>query len=458
MQSDNLKTEQFLIETSLPHNFLAEKMILSCLLINAEVIEITLQMLPVEAFYFKNHQEIYKAIALMYQNKTNIDIVTLVNFLQETGSLNKVGGIQILIELISQIPNLIYFEEYIKLVKDKFFRRCLIKLGYEAINSGYITNLPLENILLDFETKIFNLTTETKTQKLFSSAELLNKIFVELKDKFLNKTIIGLKSGFSDLDAIVQGFQKSDLIIIAGRPSMGKTALSLNIAINIIQNSKLPILFFSLEMSKEQIMYRLLAMETNINQIRLRNGKLSQNDWVKVNRMINILSKLPLFIDDTSDLSIQNIRSKIKTLMFEQNQVGLIVIDYLQLMQSSKLRIENRVQELSQITRSLKIIAREFNIPVIALSQLSRNVENRVDKRPMLSDLRESGSIEQDADLVLMLYRKNYYDNKMVDQSNTNNIELIVAKQRNGPTGTVKLKFDEKSNKFLNLETKENGS
>lgn len=458
MQSDNLKTEQFLIETSLPHNFLAEKMILSCLLINAEVIEITLQMLPVEAFYFKNHQEIYKAIALMYQNKTNIDIVTLVNFLQETGSLNKVGGIQILIELISQIPNLIYFEEYIKLVKDKFFRRCLIKLGYEAINSGYITNLPLENILLDFETKIFNLTTETKTQKLFSSAELLNKIFVELKDKFLNKTIIGLKSGFSDLDAIVQGFQKSDLIIIAGRPSMGKTALSLNIAINIIQNSKLPILFFSLEMSKEQIMYRLLAMETNINQIRLRNGKLSQNDWVKVNRMINILSKLPLFIDDTSDLSIQNIRSKIKTLMFEQNQVGLIIIDYLQLMQSSKLRIENRVQELSQITRSLKIIAREFNIPVIALSQLSRNVENRVDKRPMLSDLRESGSIEQDADLVLMLYRKNYYDNKMIDQSNTNNIELIVAKQRNGPIGTVKLKFDEKSNKFLNLETKENDS
>ena len=456
MQSNNLKTEQFLIETSLPHNFLAEKMILSCLLINAEVIEITLQMLPVEAFYFKNHQEIYKAIILMSQNKTNIDIVTLVNFLQETGSLKKVGGIQILIELISQIPNLIYFEEYIKLVKDKFFRRCLIKLGYEAINSGYITNLPLEDILMDFETKIFNLTTETKTQKLFSSAELLNEIFVDLKDKFLNQTLSGLKSGFDDLDTIVQGFQKSDLIIIAGRPSMGKTALSLNIAINIIKNSKLPILFFSLEMSKEQIMYRLLAMETNINQIRLRNGKLSQNDWVKVNRMINILSKLPLFIDDASDLSIQNIRSKIKTLMFEQNKVGLIIVDYLQLMQNSKLKMENRVQELSQITRSLKIIAREFNIPVIALSQLSRNVENRVEKRPMLSDLRESGSIEQDADLVLMLYRKDYYDTINLDQHETNNIELIVAKQRNGPTGTIKLGFDKKSNKFLNVKDKEN--
>jgi replicative DNA helicase len=449
MQSYNLENEQSLIETYLPHNFLAEKMILSCLLINAEITEITLQMLPVEAFYFKNHQEIYKAIILMDQKKIPIDIVTLVNFLQENGLLNKVGGIKILIELISQIPNLIYFEEYIKLVKDKFFRRCFIKLGYEAINSGYITNMALEDILSEFENKVFNLTTETKTQKLFSSAELLNEIFVDLKDKFLNRNSLGLKSGFDDLDSIIQGFQKSDLIIIAGRPSMGKTALSLNIAINIIQNSKLPILFFSLEMSKEQIMYRLLAMETNVNQMRLRNGKLSQNDWIKVNKMVNIFSKLPLFIDDTSDLSIQNIRSKIKTLMFEQNQVGLVIIDYLQLMQNSKLKTENRAQELSQITRSLKIMAREFNIPVIALSQLSRNVENRVEKRPVLSDLRESGSIEQDADLVLMLSRKNSSD---TINSNQNDIELIIAKQRNGPIGTVKLQFDEKSNKFLNIE------
>jgi len=449
MPEYNSKNEQFLIETYLPHNFLAEKMILSCLLINAEIIEITLQILPIEAFYFKNHQEIYKAICLMYQNKIRIDIVTLVNFLQENGSLNKVGGIQILIELISQIPNLIYFEEYIRLVKDKFFRRCLIKLGYEAINYGYITNMALEDILSEFENKVFNLTNETKTQKLVSSAELLNEIFIDLKEKFLNSNLSGLRSGFQDLDSIIQGFQKSDLIIIAGRPSMGKTALSLNILINVIKYSKLPILFFSLEMSKEQIMYRLLAMETNVNQMRLRNGKLSQNDWIKVNKMVNILSKLPLFIDDTSDLSIQNIRSKIKTLMFEQTQVGLVIIDYLQLMQNSRLKVENRVQELSQITRSLKIIAREFNLPIIALSQLSRNVENRVEKRPLLSDLRESGSIEQDADLVLMLYRKNDYNSSDSDQSNY--IELIIAKQRNGPIGTVKLQFDEKSNKFSNI-------
>ena len=447
--------KQFLIQTYLPHNFLAEKMILSCLLLNSEITEVTIQMLPVEAFYFKNHQEIYKAIISMYQNKIQIDIVTLINFLQDNGLLNKVGGIQILIELISQIPNLIYFEEYIKLVKDKFFRRCLIKLGHEAINSGYVTNLPLEDLLVDFENKVLNLTNDTKTQKLFSSAELLNDIFIDLKDKFLNQDILGLKSGFDDLDCLIQGFQRSDLIIIAGRPSMGKTALSLNITTNIIQNSKLPILFFSLEMSKEQIMYRLLAMETNINQIRLRNGKLNQNDWIKVNRMIQIFSKLPLFIDDTSDLSIQNIRSKIKMLMFEQNQVGLVIIDYLQLMQNSKFKLENRVQELSQITRSLKLIAREFNIPVIALSQLSRNVENRLEKRPLLSDLRESGSIEQDADLVLMLYRKNDSNESALEQNESdNNIELIIAKQRNGPTGTVKLKFDNKSNRFINLKKK----
>lgn len=446
MQESNSKTEQFLIENYLPHNFLAEKMILSCLLINSEITEITFQMLPIEAFYFQNHQEIYKVINLMYKNKMRIDILTLVNFSQENGLLNKIGGIQILIELISQIPNFIYFEEYVRVVKDKFFRRCLIKLGCEAINYGYITNIGLEDILVEFENKVFNLTNETETQKFFSSGELLNNIYIDLKEKFLNANLIGLKSGFDDLDSIIQGFQKSDLIIIAGRPSMGKTALSLNILINVIKSSKLPILFFSLEMSKEQIMYRLLAMEANINQMRLRNGKLSQNDWIKVNKIINILSKLPLFIDDSSDLSIQNIRSKIKKLMFEQTQVGLVIIDYLQLMQNSRLKIENRVQELSQITRSLKILAREFNIPIIALSQLSRSVETRVEKKPMLSDLRESGSIEQDADLVLMLYRK---ENDM-NGSNDNEIELIIAKQRNGPIGTVKLKFDEKSNKFSN--------
>ena len=262
----------------------------------------------------------------------------------------------------------------------------------------------------------------------------------------------GLTSGFYNLDLLTSGFQKSDLIIIAGRPSMGKTALSLNITLNSIKSSKLPVLFFSLEMSKEQIMYRLLAIETNINQTRLKSGKLYQNDWVKLGKIIKIIAKLPLFIDDTPDLSIQDIRSKIKTIILEQSQIGLVIIDYLQLMQNSSFQTGNRVQELSQITRSLKIIAREFNVPIIALSQLSRNVENRVDQKPILSDLRESGSIEQDADLVLMLYR-NKLNNLGLNQSQVSHLtELIIAKQRNGPTGTVKLKFNEKQTKFIDFE------
>ena len=425
-------------------------MILSCLLINSEAIESTFRTISVETFYFKNHQEIFKAIIFMYQNKIPIDILTLTTFLQDNGLLKKIGGIKVLIELINQIPNLVYLEEYIRLVKDKFLRRSLIKLGYEAINSGYITNIPLENMLNDFENQLFNLTNQIKTQKVSTSAELLNYIFLDLKEKSMKPTLPGLSSGFYELDSFTQGFQKSDLIIVAGRPSMGKTAFGLTLGLNIIKTSKLPILFFSLEMSKEQIMYRLLAMETNINQMRLRSGKLYRNDWVKLNKVIKIISKLPFFVDDTPNLSIQDIRSKIKTIFFEQTQIGLVVIDYLQLMQNSKFKLENRVQELSQITRSLKNIAREFDIPIIALSQLSRNVENRVDKKPILSDLRESGSIEQDADLVLMLYRNKYYNLKSEDEKSLDLTDLIIAKQRNGPTGTTKLKFDEKRTKFFN--------
>ena len=436
------------INRYLPYNFLAEKMILSCLLVNSEAIELTLKTLSIDAFYFKNHQELYRAISFMYKKKFVIDAFTLITFLQSNGLLEKIGGVRILIELLNQTPNLFYLEEYLALVKEKFIRRSLIKIGYEIINSSYITNLSLEIILNKIENKLFNLTSEIKTQRLSSSAELLNDIFFELKTKSLNPVLSGLPSGFDELDTFTHGFQKSDLIIIAGRPSMGKTALSLNIVSNIMKHSKLPILFFSLEMSKEQIMYRFLSMETNINQMRLKSGRVYQNEWVKLHKMIKILSKLPFFIDDTFNLSPHNIKLKLKTIMFEQNQIGLIVIDYLQLMQDSKLKTENRAQELSKITRSLKTLAREFNIPIIALSQLSRSIEMRVDKKPILSDLRESGSIEQDADLVLMLS-----DN--ISQGLNQNqqlIELIVAKQRNGPTGIVRLKFNKNRTKFYSVK------
>jgi replicative DNA helicase len=447
-----MNKEQILIERYLPHNFLAEKMILSCLFVNFEAIELTINSIPIEAFYFKNHQEIYRTIIFMYKNKLPIDILSVTAFLQENGLLQKIGGIKVLLELINQIPNLIYLEEYIRLVKDKFLRRSLIRFGYKMINSGYTTNVQLETILNNLETELFNLTNEIENQKIFSSAKLLNDMFFELKEKFLNPTLPGLTSGFSNLDSLTQGFQKSDLIILAGRPSMGKTALSLNIVLNAIKVSKLPVLFFSLEMSKEQIMYRILATETGINQMRLKNGKLYQNDWVKLNKIIKVISKLPLFIDDTPNLSIQEIRSKIKAILLEQTQIGLVIIDYLQLIRSSEFKNGNRVQELSQITRYLKNLAREFNIPIIALSQLSRNIDNRVDQRPILSDLRESGSIEQDADVVLMLYGVKSTNTNQTPTSLSSIIELIVAKQRNGPTGTIKLIFDQNQTKFLELD------
>jgi len=438
-----------IINKYLPHNFLAEKIVLSSLLISSEAIEMTSRKINVETFYFKNHQEIYKAILFLYQNNISIDILTLTAFLQDQGLLEQVGGIESLCELINQVPNLVYLEEYIQLMQDKFLRRLLIKLGYKTINSGYVTNIPLENIFLELEKQFFNLTSDLQSQEVLTSAELFSNILSELKQKSLEPALPGLSSGFYDLDSITQGFQKSDLIIAAGRPSMGKTAFCINVTLNIIKKYKCPVLFFSLEMSKEQLIYRILANEIEISNTRLKAGHIYETDWLGINQVVKTLSSLPLFIDDTPNLSIQDIRAKVQKILFDQNQVGLIIIDYLQLMQNSKLPTDNRVQELSQITRALKGIAREFNVPIITLSQLSRNVESRLNKRPILSDLRESGSIEQDADLVLMLYRDSYYNS---NASNTNLAELIVAKHRNGPIGTVQLEFEAKYTKFKNLK------
>ena len=441
------KDKKILINNYLPHNFLAEKIILSTLLISRNAIETTLKKIPVDAFYFKNHQEIYKSIILLYQNKNSVDILTLMTFLKDQGLLEKIGGIQVLTELINHVPNLVYFEEYIQLVQDKFLRRLLIQLGYKTINSSYITSIPLEDIFESLEKHLFKLTNQRQDFEVLSSAELLSNIFLDLKYKSLNPLLPGLTSGFYDLDSITQGFQKSDLIIIAGRPSMGKTAICLNMAINILKLYKYPVLFFSLEMSKEQLAYRLLSNEIEITNTRLKRGQLDENDWIKLNKVIKCFSNLPLFIDDTPNLSIQDMKLKIQRIFFEQKMIGLIIIDYLQLVESPNTYSDNRVEELSKITRSLKSIAREFKVPIIALSQLSRNVENRFNKRPILSDLKESGSIEQDADLVLMLYRDSYY-NEIIKENDVT--ELIVAKHRNGSIGRVKLSFDAKFTKFSN--------
>ena len=295
------------------------------------------------------------------------------------------------------------------------------------------------------------MTNHRQNFEVLSSAELFSNVFLDLKHKSLNPTLPGLASGFYDLDSLTQGFQDSDLIIFAGRPSMGKTALCLNIALNILKFYKNPVLFFSLEMSKEQLIYRLLSNEIEITNTKLKNGQLTENDWIKLNQAIKLMSSLPLFIDDTPNLSIQEIKSKTQRIIFEQNHIGLIIIDYLQLMENPNTYSDNRVEELSRITRALKNIAREFKVPVIVLSQLSRSVETRMNKRPILSDLRESGSIEQDADLVLMLYRDSYYNESIFEQNIT---ELIIAKHRNGPLGMVKLNFEAEFTKFKNYKDK----
>lgn len=450
MKKFNSEIQFSILDTPLPHNFLAEKIILSCLLINYEAIEITLKTVRVETFYFINHQEIYKAIVQMYKKKLSINVFSVNDFLKETGCLYKIGGTKVLLELLNQIPNLVYLEEYIQLIQDKFLRRSLINLGYETINSAFITNIPLEKILNDFEKKSFSLTNGLIDEKKLTTPELFSNLFLELKEKALKPELPGLASGFYDLDSLTQGFQKSDLIILAARPSMGKTALVLNIAENIIKKYKVPVLFFSLEMSKEQLIYRLLSNETGISQTRLKIGNLYKEDWHELKKSIEEYSRLPFFIDDEPNLTTQDIRAKIKQILFEQNNIGLIIIDYLQLLVNSKLKSENRVQELSQITRALKNLAKEFQIPVIALSQLSRNVENRISKRPVLSDLRESGSIEQDADLVLMLYRENYYNSMVEKNEKITTAELIVAKHRNGPLGAVSLSFQNDPTKFFN--------
>ena len=315
MKNFDTKAQFSISDTPLPYNFVAEKIVLSCLLINYEAIEITIKTVRVETFYFINHQEIYKAILEMYRKKIPINVLSVNDFLKETGCLYKIGGTKVLLELLNQIPNLVYLEEYIQLIQDKFLRRSLINLGYQAINSAYITNIPLEKILNDFEKKSFKLTTELIDDKRLTTAELFSTVFLELKQKALKPELPGLASGFYDLDSLTQGFQKADLIILAGRPSMGKTAFVLNITENILKNYKLPVIFFSLEMSKEQLIYRLLSNETGISQTRLKLGNLYKEDWHKLKNSIQDYSRLPFFIDDQAEITTQDIRAKIKKIL-----------------------------------------------------------------------------------------------------------------------------------------------
>ncbi len=434
-----------------PQNVEVEEAILGGILLDPEALGRVADVLSADAFYIPAHQDIYRAaLALNSQGKPK-DLINVSAWLSDHDLLEKVGGLNKLVQLVERTVSAVNIDALAALVMDKFLRRQLIKAGNEIVQLGYETATELEIVLDQSEQKIFGLTQIRPQAGLVPISDTLIQAFEEIETRHVEVALPGLTCDFYDLDAITGGFQKSDLIIIAARPSMGKTALSLNIAYNIAVIHRLPVAVFSLEMSKEQLVQRLLASEAGIESNRLRSGRISQNEWEPLSKAVGMLSELPIFIDDTANMGVMQMRSQARRLQAESGgKLGIILLDYLQLMEGGS---DNRVQELSKITRSLKGLARELNVPVIALSQLSRGVEARTNKRPMMSDLRESGSIEQDADLVMMIYRDAYYNPDTPDRDIT---EIIIAKHRNGPTGTIKLLFDPQFTKFKNLARSNN--
>lgn len=430
-----------------PQNIEAEESILGGILLDPEAMMRVADILTKEAFYVQAHQEIYHAALVLHGQGKPTDLMSVSTWLADRGLLDKIGGTAKLAQLLNRTVSAVNIDRYAALIMDKYVRRQLIAAGHEIVDLGYDAAEELETVLDESEQKIFRLTQERPQQGLVSISETLIQAFNEIENLHQEVALPGIPCGFYDLDAMTSGFSRSDLIIIAGRPSMGKTSFALNISLNIAKEQKLPVAIFSLEMSKEQLAQRLLSSEAKIASNRLRSGRISQNEFEPLADAVANLSELPIFIDDTANLSVMQMRSQVRRLQAQQkNKLGLVLLDYLQLMEGSGS--DNRVQELSRITRSLKGLAREINVPIIALSQLSRGVEQRNNKRPMLSDLRESGSIEQDADLVIMLYRDEYYNPDTPDRGLA---EVLIVKHRNGPTGTVKLLFKAELTKFENL-------
>jgi replicative DNA helicase len=397
--------------TPLPNNFLAEQAILNILLTNSSLVKTALQNLKLESFYFEPHRLIYQIIIDLSEKNQSINLTSVITELENQGLLKKIGGIEKIVNIINRFEIFSELENYISLVNEKYLRRLLIELGKQIIIWGYTTSKDITELLDKTEQSIYNLNQQKISQKIYTAAEIIDDVFTELKLKIQKDKSSGLLTSFKDLDAIIQGFQNSDLIIVAGRPSMGKTAFSLNLGKNIVNIYNIPLIIFSLEMSRQQIIYRFISTNADINSNRLKSGKMNSKEWEALSNSMRNISELPIFIDDNPNLNLIEIRSKLRKILLEKNKKGIVIIDYLQLMKLN-IKFENRSQEISYITRSLKILAKEFQIPIIVLSQLSRNVEARTNKRPMLSDLRESGSIEQDADIVIMLYREEYYTEK----------------------------------------------
>jgi replicative DNA helicase len=432
-----------------PQNIEAEQAVLGSVLLEQEALTVTSEILIPDDFYRTSHQKIYQAILTLSDKGEPVDLVTVTAELADQNLLDEVGGVSYLAELANSVPTAANVEFYARIIEEKSVLRRLIRTATTIASEGYEREDDVEGLLSDAEKKILEVAQQKNTKAFQNIKDVLVVTYDKIETLHHRKgDITGIPTGFTELDKMTAGFQRNDLIIVAARPSVGKTAFSLNIAQNVATKTDENVAIFSLEMGADQLVMRMLCAEGNINAQRLRTGDLTPEDWGKLTMAMGSLSNAGIYIDDTPGIRVGEIRAKCRRLK-QESGLGMILIDYLQLIQGNGKGGENRQQEVSEISRSLKALARELQVPVIALSQLSRGVESRQDKRPMMSDIRESGSIEQDADIVAFLYRDDYYD-KETEKKDI--IEIIIAKQRNGPVGTVELAFVKEFNKFVNLE------
>jgi replicative DNA helicase len=430
-----------------PQNLEAEKSVLGSMMIDNEAIGLAVEILDPVWFYTEAHQRIYSSILDLYNNHKNVDLITLSDLLKARSELDAVGGVTYLSEIIDFVPTSANVEYYAHIVRDKGILRRLIRNATQIVSESYENGGDVAEVVDVAERLIFEVADIDQRRKAVHIKELVKNSIETIDSLYQRKEYVtGLASGFSDFDRMTSGFQNSDLIILAGRPSMGKSALAISMAEYVAIEKQKGVAVFSLEMSKEQLVQRMLCSQARVDAHKVRSGFLSPSDWPKLTAAAGRLSSAAIYIDDTPGISAVELRSKARRLK-SNAKIDMIVLDYLQLMRGTQ-RVDSRQQEISEISRSIKALARELNIPIVALSQLSRAVESRQDHRPQLSDLRESGAIEQDADLVLLLMREEYY---MPTEENKGIAELIVAKQRNGPTGTVKLAFVKEFMRFENL-------
>ncbi|WP_336787768.1 replicative DNA helicase [Paenibacillus sp. MMO-177] len=446
----SMNSTELMFDRVPPQNLEAEQAVIGAILLQSEALITAMERLRSEDFYSVPHQHIYEAMVELGESGQPVDLITLTAYLQDRQLIEEIGGVSYLAKLASAVPTAANVDYYAQIVEEKSMLRRLIRTATNIVSDGYASTDEVGILLSDAERKILEISNRRSSSGFISIRDVLMEVFEKVETLYNQKGAgtTGIPSGFVDLDKMTAGFQRSDLIIIAARPSVGKTAFALNIAQNVGVRARETVAIFSLEMSAAQLVQRMVCAESNVDATRMRTGQLEGDDWEKLTMAIGALSEANVFIDDTPGITVADIRAKCRRLKKEKG-LGMILIDYLQLIQGRGKAGENRQQEVSEISRTLKQIARELEVPVIALSQLSRGVEQRQDKRPMMSDLRESGSIEQDADIVGFLYRDDYYDK---ESEKKNIIEIILAKQRNGPVGTVELVFLKQFNKFVSLD------